>query len=122
MGAGHDLVEDHPLDLAAVGVLDVHEAVNSTPPTSQVGETSVALSSRALPTAAGCAGGGWQGGWVGWRPWAAQTATWVRPRGIHQRNVAERGINKYEQFRVVATRYDCEYILAATIDVASIRI
>src|ERR687893_1362638 len=34
-------------------------AVNSTPPTSQYGETSVASSSRALP-AAGCAGGGWQ--------------------------------------------------------------
>jgi hypothetical protein len=35
--------------------------------------------------------------------------------------VVER-INSHDQFRVVVTRYDCEYILAATIDVASIRI
>lgn len=40
-----------------------------------------------------------------------------------QRNVAERAINKLKQFRAVATRYDKrEYMYAATVDVASIRI
>lgn len=40
-----------------------------------------------------------------------------------QRNVAERGNNKLKQYPAVATRYDKrEYIYAATVDVASIRI
>jgi transposase len=39
------------------------------------------------------------------------------------RNVAERCNNKLKQFRAVATRYDKrEYMYAATVDVASIRI
>jgi hypothetical protein len=49
-------------------------AVNSTPPTSQYGETFVASSSRPYPAAAGCADGGWRGG-CGWRPWVAQAAS-----------------------------------------------
>ena len=97
-------------------------AVNSTAPTSPVGRnvrgaefTGRTHQQRVALVAAervGAAGG----------PGPHSRPPRSGPETDHQRNVVERGINNHGQFRAVATCYDCEYLLAATIDVASIRI
>jgi transposase len=46
----------------------------------------------------------------------------VDPETYKQRNVVERAINKLNAHRAVATRYDCDYTVRGTIDLASIKI